>query len=535
MALKILAFFFVAAVLAGTGPSHADAVTDSLQVLLEGQAAKVAGRVIAVDPLRGYYGSEDAIPIWTGPGGVKQGAHALIELVAGAEAEGLVPGDYLSGIPGDVDGITDPAALARLELALSDMFLHYGRDLYRGRTSPSISAPDIVIARKEFDETAWLRAAAQSGPEAVYQALQPQHAQYRKLKAMLAGYRRLATAGGWPAIASGETLKPDMADPGVAELRANLAARGYGGLARNSVEEAQVFDAGLVVALKHFQDRHGLTPDAVVGPRTRAALNVPAEARVRQLIINLERLRWLPAELGERYVFVNQAGFQLWVIDSDRVIAEHKVIVGKPFHRSPMFSDRIRYLEFNPTWTVTNSIAVNEMLPKLKQNPNYLATQNMVLYSGWGDSAREIDPTAVDWWALAGKQFPFRIVQQPGPKNALGRVKFMFPNKFNVYLHDTPSRQLFNRTGRAFSHGCIRVERPLDLAATLLKHDRNMGRAEIDAIVTSKDQKALRLTRPVPVHLTYFTAWVDETGAPSFFDDIYDRDRLVARILFGEV
>ncbi|MCC2111625.1 MAG: L,D-transpeptidase family protein, partial [Hyphomicrobiales bacterium] len=402
-------------------------MADSLELLLGGQAAKVGARVISIDPLRGYYQTEGAVPIWTGPRGVSQAAHALIELVAGAEAEGLVPGDYLTGIPDDIDGITDPTAVAGLELALSDMFLHYGRDLYRGRTSPSISAPDIVIARKEFDETAWLRAAAQSGPEAVYHALQPRHAQYPKLKAMLAGYRRLAAAGGWPAVASEETLKPDMTDPGVAELRTNLAARGYGGLARTTAEEAEFFDAGLAAALKHFQDRHGLTADAVVGPRTRTALNVPAEARVRQLIINLERLRWLPADLGERYVFVNQAGFELWAIDAEKVVAEHKVIVGQPFHRSPMFSDRIRYLEFNPTWTVTNSIAVNEMLPKLKQNPNYLATQNMVLYSGWGESAREIDPTAVDWWALAGKQFPFRIVQQPGPKNALGRVKFMFP------------------------------------------------------------------------------------------------------------
>ena len=254
---------------------------------------------------------------------------------------------------------------------------------------------------------------------------------------MLKGYRALASKGGWPAIDKGGALKPGMTDPRVGQMRANLKARGYAGIDN---AQANFYDDNIVAVVEHFQRRNGLEADGVAGPKTIAAMNVTADERVRQIIVNMERWRWLPEQLGSRYVFVNQAGFEMFLVDKGQVVDRHKVIVGKPFHKTPMFSDKIAYAEFNPTWTVTPAIAAAEFLPKLRADPGYLARNDYVLYGGWGAGAPVIDPWSVDWNSVGGKKFPYRIVQQPGPKNALGVVKFMFPNKFNIYLHDTPSQ-----------------------------------------------------------------------------------------------
>jgi len=200
-----------------------------------------------------------------------------------------------------------------------------------------------------------------------------------------------------------------------------------------------------------------------------------------------------------------------------------------------MFSDKVAYAEFNPTWTVTPAIAVAEFLPKLRKDPGYLERNGYVLYGGWGAGAPVIDPWSVNWDAVSSKKFPYRIVQQPGPKNALGVVKFMFPNKFNVYLHDTPSRQLFAQTGRAFSHGCIRLHEPVKFANTLFGLDNSLKPADIKKLIDGKKTRTASLKTKVPIHLTYFTVWIDDDGTPSFFEDIYDRDTLVSRLLFNEV
>jgi len=200
-----------------------------------------------------------------------------------------------------------------------------------------------------------------------------------------------------------------------------------------------------------------------------------------------------------------------------------------------MFSDKISYAEFNPTWTVTPNIAVNEFLPKLRADPGYLARNDYILYGGWGAGAPVIDPFSVNWAAVSGSNFPYRIVQKPGPKNALGVVKFMFPNAFNIYLHDTPSRQLFAQTGRAFSHGCIRVQNPVKFAEALFGLDGSLTPDKIKALIDGKKTVTSKLTKKVPVHLTYFTVWIDDDGLPNFFGDIYERDELVSRLLFGAV
>jgi murein L,D-transpeptidase YcbB/YkuD len=284
------------------------------------------------------------------------------------------------------------------------------------------------------------------------------------------------------------------------------------------------YDAGLELAVRGFQARQGLEVDGVVGPASRAALNLPVGERIAQLLINLERWRWLPDDLGDRHVLVNIAGFELQAVDYGQTVFRSAVVVGTPYHQTPVFSDQIEYVEFNPFWNVPTSIARGEILPKARRDPGYLAQQNIRVLAGWGDDAPVVDPRRIDW----SRPFPYRLRQEPGPNNALGRVKIMFPNPFNVYLHDTPARDLFGRASRAFSHGCIRVHEPLALAAHVL----DWSLPQVQSVVDGRGRKIVRLAKPMPVHVTYQTAWVGQDGAVQFREDIYGRDARVADLLF---
>jgi len=254
-------------------------------------------------------------------------------------------------------------------------------------------------------------------------------------------------------------------------------------------------------------------------------------AKGRQIIVNMERWRWLPRSLGKRNVLVNQAAFEMLFTDNGKLIDRRRVVVGKPFHKTPMFSHKISYAEFNPTWTVPESIAGNEILPKLRKDPGYLERNNYKVYTSWKASAPAMNPHSVDWQSVSSKKFPYRIVQQPGDNNALGQVKFLFPNRFNVYLHDTQAKNLFSKSARAFSHGCIRVEKPLEFAEKLFG-SRSLSQSKIKKILSNPATHKVNLKKPVPVHLAYFTAWVDK-GRVKFHKDVYGRDKLVSNILFG--
>ena len=266
----------------------------------------------------------------------------------------------------------------------------------------------------------------------------------------------------------------------------------------------------------------------------KALLKTPDPGVQRKIIVNMERWRWLPRKLGDVHVFVNTAAFLMYTRQNGNDIDKRRVIVGQKYHKTPMFSDNIKYSEFNPTWTVTPSIAGNEMLPKLRQDPNYLKKRGYDLYASWKEDAPRMSATQIDWQSVDGKHFPYKIVQPAGPANALGQVKFLFPNKFNVYLHDTANRELFSQSDRALSHGCIRVDKPLDFAQLLYQLDGNPAAGQISQILATKQTKGVNFSRPIPVHLTYFTAWVKD-GKLQTFDDIYGRDLLVGNILFGRV
>lgn len=254
-------------------------------------------------------------------------------------------------------------------------------------------------------------------------------------------------------------------------------------------------------------------------------------SKAKQIVVNMERWRWLPRSLGKRHVLVNQAAFEMLLMESGKTKDRRRVVVGKPFHKTPMFSHAIRYVEFNPTWTVPRSIAGNEILPKLRKDPSYLEKNNYKVYTSWKADAPAMNPHSVDWNSVSSKKLPYKIVQQPGEDNALGLVKFLFPNKFNVYLHDTQSKRLFSEKARAFSHGCIRVEKPLEFAEHLFG-SRKLNQAKIGKILANPATQRVNLKKHIPIHLAYFTVWVDG-GKAKFHKDVYGRDALVGNILFG--
>ncbi|MEL6794532.1 MAG: L,D-transpeptidase family protein, partial [Pseudomonadota bacterium] len=282
-----------------------------------------------------------------------------------------------------------------------------------------------------------------------------------------------------------------------------------------------------------FQRRHGLNDDGVAGRRTIAALNATAAERTEQVIVSLERLRWMNKELGQRHVHVNLADFTVKLIEDGEVAFQERVVVGKARrHRTPEFSDEMTYMVFNPIWHVPYSIASEEILPKLQEDPEYLLKKNMRLLTR--DGALGPDATLHDWSLYSENDFPYLVKQGSGGGNALGRVKFMFPNQFAIYLHDTPSKRLFKKDARAFSHGCVRVQDPMAFARALLAPQTDDPAAFVDRQLARSGERRINLQEPVPVHLTYLTAWVDEAGTQQFRDDVYGRDGRILAALKAE-
>jgi len=284
-------------------------------------------------------------------------------------------------------------------------------------------------------------------------------------------------------------------------------------------------------AVRRFQERHGLEITGVVDSVTLAELNVTAAERIRQIELNMERWRWLPLHLGQRHILINIANFKLDVVENEQVILTMLAVVGNQFRRTPVFSDMLTYLVFNPYWNITPNMAIQDILPQVLKDPTYLENQRIKVLQGWGADASEVDPNSIDWAIVDRNNFPYRFRQEPGPLNALGRIKFMFPNKFNVYLHDTPSRGFFLKSRRDFSSGCIRIERPVELAEYLLREDPKWTKKEILATIESSKETTVKLPLAIPIHLLYWTAWADDYGMIHFRNDIYGRDKLVYEAL----
>jgi murein L,D-transpeptidase YcbB/YkuD len=484
-----------------------------------------------------FYQEHEMAPLWVTSGGVSARGAALAVVLQAVEQDGLDPEEYGAGAVARLLAAHEPERLAELELRLSLALLEVSADLAAGRLEPSAVDPELFIHPEDVDRARVIRDAAAAADIGAFVAgFRPAQDEYRRLRAALADLRATAAAGGWPTVAEGPTLDPGMRHPRVGRLRARLHASGDLAMGKDAAapgRDPDLYDAALRPAVERFQRRHGLAPDGRVGARTIAALNVPAESRIRQALLNLERRRWMPDRLGERYVFVNLADFHAKVVEGARTVFDTRVVVGARYHRTPVFSAEMTYVVINPYWHVPPSIARNELLPKIREDPGYLAANDFELLSDWSDGAAVLDPSTIDWSAVSAEAFPYKLREKPGPGNALGRIKFMFPNRFNVYMHDTPARALFEKTVRSFSHGCIRVERPEEFGAVVLGRQPGWSLDRIQAAIARGERRIVTLAAPLPVHITYLTAWVNKDGSVHFRDDVYGRDPLLAEALLG--
>jgi murein L,D-transpeptidase YcbB/YkuD len=474
-------------------------------------------------------------PFWIIDGQLSQRAADVLSVLEDAKRYGLDPADYLVDKIHRYWGSSDTAGLVRLDILLTLGMMRYVADQREGRMEPRKvdpvlfdSARDVVVDWDALKKQAF----AAPDMKSFLDQQAPPFLQYRKLQDKLAEYRVLAVKGGWPSIPAGNALKPGMEDQRVKTVRKRLVVTGE--LQPENMDNA-VFDTVLAEAIKRFQKRHNLKPDGVVGNQTLAAMNVPVSVRIKQIIINMERYRWLKRRTRDRLVAVNIAGFEAFAGKPGTIDLKMPVIVGKKYHKTPVFSDTIKYVVFNPYWNVPPSIARNEILLKLKKNPHYLEKHNMRIFQGWGPDAPELDATTIDWSKVSKKNMNrYRIRQDPGPKNALGTLKLVFPNKYNVYLHDTPSHGLFKRERRAFSHGCIRMDRPAEMASWVLGgEEKGWGLARINEIVASRKRHVAVLDQRIPVYILYRTAFVNpEDNMLYFYKDIYGRDTLLEKALF---
>jgi L,D-transpeptidase YcbB len=488
--------------------------TDSLVALPNGDTVRVSG------PTLDFYAGRDYRGAWVGRRGLTEQGQALYQTIGRSEEDGLPSARYRHDVAEslmaaleteDRDArLADSVAVryrAAVDLLLTEGIVRYGADLVTGTLDPTDVGIDWRIERESARHSAVLEnLIAGRDPQEIVAQLRPSIAYYERMRSALALFQQAAQAGGWPQVPEGASLKEGERSEAVAALRQRLL-RGTDAreaeLARAGEQDPTLFDAQLREAVEHFQRRHSIGGDGAVGAATLKEMNHTVEERIAEMKLNLDRWRWLPNELGERFVMVNIAGFELEVVDAGRTVESMNVVVGRLDRQTPVFADSIQFVVVNPYWNVPNGIFEKDVRPKMQQDPGYLARNNMEMVNG-------------------------RVRQKPGPRNALGRYKFLFPNEFDVYLHDSPDRHLFSRTSRDFSSGCIRLERPEDFARLLLDMQTDRGSSQLDGLLTNWSERWIKLDRTLPVYLLYFTAWVEEDGTVRFHHDVYNRDEKLA-------
>ncbi len=485
-----------------------------------------------------FYKGRRYQPAWSQDSRLTQ-AEQLLRAVEETYSDGLTPNYYHLGLIKSLvfqagKGVSmNSTLLVDLDLLLTDTFLTLGCHLSGGCLNPVTLKAEWYAKRGDVDVAAALEQALKK--KEITEAMmrfRPEEGSYVRLRQALARYRELLLKGEWPQLSDGSPLKLHSLSPRVAELRKRLIASGD--LGPDEVKGGDFFDEKLRQSVISFQKSHGLRADGVVGAATLSALNVPLKQRTRQIEVNMERLRWILANKEQRSIVINIANFELYVVENDQSMLPMRVVVGKPFWNTPVFTAKMTHLIINPTWNVPDSIARKEILKKVKKDHDYLAKQNMKVLRGWGPGEETIDPDTIDWSQISANRLSYRFRQEPGPLNPLGKLKFVLPNKFDVYLHDTPAKRLFLENVRTLSHGCIRVEKPLELAAYLLQGDPRWTREKILAAMQKGTEQKVLIPRPLNVHFLYLTAWVDEGGTLQFRNDIYERDKLLDEALSGK-
>lgn len=426
-------------------------------------------------------------------------------------------------------GIKEPLArMAEFELLLSDAFFSYGADLLTGKVKPEMLEEKWGGAEFGLDLPRHLeRVLKLNRVEEALQGMAPLHPGYLKLRKELSRLRQIESSGGWPTVRY--TSKPGATGIGVKQLARRLAASGDYAL---SGAPTDTFDSALENEVKRFQRLHGLNPDAIVGPGTLAALNVPVSERIRMIELNMERWRWIPNRSSERYILVNLTDYNLQLMENAQPAMQMRIIIGDKYTNTPVFGATMSYIVLNPSWNIPMKIAFNEIVPKAIEDPDYMNRNRISVYNNAGYKGARYDPATIRWEALTADNFKFWLKQESGPGNPLGPVKFIIPNGEGIYLHGTPGMELFNHAVRTFSHGCIRLEDPMRLALKLLEGSEDWTAARVEKTIASGRETSVPLPRPIRVELVYWTAWVDEDGALHFRDDVYGHDASLAKVFF---
>ena len=486
-----------------------------------------AQTIAALGVIDSFYTRRGFAPAWNEPAK----AQALLAAVRESGEDGLTPRDYhfaaLEQMAADIGrpNATDHQR-ADFDILMTDAAIRLGYHLWFGKVDPVRFDAGWNLARRVpgLDPAEEIeKALATPDLAATIRQQRPDLPMYDGLKRELARYHAIAMRGGWKRISAGATLRPGQTDARVPALRTRLGMTGElpTDATPSDAAAAEVYDPALVQAVREFQTRTGSTADGVVGPATLAELNVSVDQRIRQLRVNLDRGRVLLHDLPSEFVVVNIASQEVYYARDRKVIWSSRAQVGKQSRQTPEYRSDINYLVFNPTWTVPPGIIRNDILPAAKRDPASITRKGLKVLDS---SGREVAPSSVNWQRFTSGNIPYTLRQDPGPSNALGRVKFMFPNPYAVYLHDTPSRSLFAVDTRTTSSGCVRVEKPFELAELLLDDPRQWSRAQIDQAVASERLRNVTLAKRVPVLLVYWTAWVDRNGVLNFRSDVYGRD-----------
>jgi murein L,D-transpeptidase YcbB/YkuD len=506
-------------------------------------------------PVDRFYRARNDEPAWlTRSGSVRRRTLGLLEQIEHADEDALDPQRY------DVVGLkmalseqvhvqsASAADVHALDARITAAALNYAHDLAGGRVSPARAEIAGQRSKPGVDTVAVLQQGIESGDvRRALSELAPPHEGYKRLRAALPRYRTLAAAGGWPRVERQDKVEPGKRYPAevLESIRRRLAAEKFWGesvvqvrmptatsaAAKGSAASARntlVYDGALVDAVRRFQGAHGVAADGVIGAKTLAELNRSADDVVHTIEANMERWRWLPRDLGRRHIQADIPSFELSAYDDDHVSLAMRLIAGEKEWPSPLFSDQVEYVVLNPNWHVPKRIAAEEILPRVIEDPAYLSKNDIALVSHEG---RVLQPYDLDIVPLLLEDFPYRLRQAPGPRNPLGRVKFVMPNGYDVYLHDTPNDALFARTNRALSHGCIRLEKPVELADWILSADQSWTHEKVVEQIGTDERHTVKLNAPVPVHLTYFTAFVDDEGRLELRPDVYGIDEKLSRFL----
>ncbi|HBF12322.1 MAG TPA: hypothetical protein DDW49_02870 [Deltaproteobacteria bacterium] len=517
-------------------PAQANAVSinDIIATSIKGAlsiAPKKQGEWKAYSALKPLYANNGYKPLWSNEGKVKSQARQLIVALESASEEGLIPENYPTGplsqkiaeVRGKKLTTQNLISLARFDLLFSNAFLIYASHLAYGFVNQESFKPVWFNSEGQGPLIQTLyKAVNNKNLKNVLYSLLPRETGYSQLKEAVKKYKEIVANGGWKSIPLGPKIEPLGHSPRIPLVRERLSIEDY---FPKSQKDKHFYDEKLVEAVKTYQHNNGLFEDGVIGDQTISSFNVSAQTRLNQIVSNLDRMRAFPNDPGPSYIYVNIPAFYLNLVEKGNVVLTMKTITGRKERPSPLLSHKITYMVISPKWHVPTSIAVKDKLPLLQKDPNFLANNDMKLYSSEGKSLKEIDPSTVNWAEITPENFSYSIIQQPGEGNALGSIKFMFPNKHNVYLHDTSQPELFARQFRNFSSGCIRIEKPMELADYVLRGNKEWTSEKINAAITNKEEQYVPLKNPLAIHLVYRTAWIDEQEVLQLRNDVYEADK----------